>query len=145
MPAGPHDSVSGVLEAIPSHHQRQRCHRPNGLPTVHDKADFQPAQAIPLLLVLLEHLIRTYTNSGELVLDSCMGSGTTAIACITCIRRGRNFTGFEIAPKVLQDSGRKNLKTIIKGQPQDRLSLCSFSINVCNHSLIFFFGSFNGF
>lgn len=37
-------------------------------------------------------LIRTYTNPGDLVLDNCMGSGTTAIACI---REGRNYIGFE--------------------------------------------------
>lgn len=41
---------------------------------------------------LFEYLIRTYTNPGELVLDNCMGSGTTAIACLNA---GRNYTGFE--------------------------------------------------
>lgn len=41
---------------------------------------------------LFEYLIRTYTNPGELVLDSCMGSGTTAIACLNS---GRSYTGFE--------------------------------------------------
>lgn len=42
---------------------------------------------------LFEYLINTYTNPGELVLDSCMGSGTTAVACI---RTGRHYVGFEI-------------------------------------------------
>lgn len=42
---------------------------------------------------LFEYLIRTYTNPGELVLDSCMGSGTTAVACI---QSDRNFIGFEL-------------------------------------------------
>lgn len=42
---------------------------------------------------LLEYLIRTYTNEGETVLDNCMGSGTTAIACINT---SRNFIGFEL-------------------------------------------------
>lgn len=45
---------------------------------------------------LFEYLIKTYTREGELVLDNCMGSGTTAVACI---RTGRNFTGFELDPK----------------------------------------------
>ncbi len=44
-------------------------------------------------VALFEYLIRTYTNPGELVLDSCMGSGTTAVACI---RSGRKYTGFEM-------------------------------------------------
>jgi len=42
---------------------------------------------------LLEYLIKTYTNEGETVLDNCMGSGTTAIACINT---NRNFIGFEM-------------------------------------------------
>lgn len=44
-------------------------------------------------VALFEYLIRTYTQPGETVLDNCIGSGTTAIACM---RSGRNFTGFEI-------------------------------------------------
>lgn len=44
-------------------------------------------------VALFEYLIRTYTNEGALVLDNCMGSGTTAVACI---RSGRDFIGFEL-------------------------------------------------
>jgi len=43
-------------------------------------------------VLLLEYLIKTYTNEGDLVLDNCMGSGTTAVACINT---GRNFIGIE--------------------------------------------------
>lgn len=42
---------------------------------------------------LLEYLIKTYTNAGDVVLDNCMGSGTTAIACMNT---NRNFIGFEL-------------------------------------------------
>ena len=42
---------------------------------------------------LFEHLIKTYTNEGEVVLDNCMGSGTTAIACMNI---NRNYIGFEL-------------------------------------------------
>ena len=42
---------------------------------------------------LFRYLIRTYTNEGELVLDNCMGSGTTAIAAL---REKRHFIGFEL-------------------------------------------------
>ncbi|MDD9149325.1 site-specific DNA-methyltransferase [Sporolactobacillus sp. CQH2019] len=42
---------------------------------------------------LFEYLIKTYTNPGDLVLDSCIGSGTTAIAAINT---KRNFIGFEL-------------------------------------------------
>ncbi len=45
---------------------------------------------------LLEWLIRTYTNEGDLVLDNCMGSGSTGIACKIL---NRNFIGIEIDQK----------------------------------------------
>lgn len=41
----------------------------------------------------LEWLIKTYTNPNEVVLDNCMGSGTTGIACV---RNNRDFIGIEI-------------------------------------------------
>jgi site-specific DNA-methyltransferase (adenine-specific) len=41
---------------------------------------------------LVEYLIKTYTNEGETVLDNCLGSGTTAIACVNT---NRNFIGIE--------------------------------------------------
>ena len=44
-------------------------------------------------LALVEFLVRSYTNEGDTVLDSCMGSGTTAIAAINT---KRNFIGFEL-------------------------------------------------
>lgn len=42
---------------------------------------------------LLEWLIKSYTNQGDTVLDNCMGSGSTGIACINT---KRNFIGMEI-------------------------------------------------
>ena len=44
-------------------------------------------------IALFEYLIKTYSNEGETVLDNCMGSGTTAIACINT---NRNYIGFEL-------------------------------------------------
>jgi len=38
-------------------------------------------------VALFEYMIRTYTNEGDIVLDNCAGSGTTAIACINTHRR----------------------------------------------------------
>ncbi|WP_228636087.1 DNA-methyltransferase [Clostridium perfringens] len=42
---------------------------------------------------LLEYLIKTYTNGGDVVLDNCMGSGSTGVACLNT---GRNFIGIEL-------------------------------------------------
>ena len=46
-------------------------------------------------VALLEYLIRTYTNEGDTVLDFCMGSGTTGVACV---QTGRHFIGIEKDP-----------------------------------------------
>lgn len=54
-----------------------------------DKSKQHPTQKpVPLL----EYLIKTYTNAGELVLDNCMGSGSTGVACVNT---GRQFIGIE--------------------------------------------------
>lgn len=42
---------------------------------------------------LLEYLIKTYTNEGETVLDNCMGSGSTGVACVNT---NRDFIGIEL-------------------------------------------------
>ena len=42
---------------------------------------------------LLEYLIKTYTNEGEIVLDNCMGSGSTGVACVNT---SRDFIGIEL-------------------------------------------------
>lgn len=44
-------------------------------------------------VALCEYLIKTYTNAGETVLDNCMGSGTTGIACVNL---NRKFIGIEL-------------------------------------------------
>lgn len=46
-------------------------------------------------VALLEYLIRTYTNEGDTVLDNCMGSGSTGIACLNT---KRDFIGIELYP-----------------------------------------------
>ena len=47
-------------------------------------------------VALAEYLIKTYTNEGDLVLDNCMGSGTTGVACKNL---NRNFIGIEKDPE----------------------------------------------
>jgi site-specific DNA-methyltransferase (adenine-specific) len=44
-------------------------------------------------VALLEYLIKTYTNPGEMVLDNCMGSGSAGVACLNT---GRRFIGMEL-------------------------------------------------
>ncbi len=44
-------------------------------------------------VALLEYLIKTYTNEGDVVLDNCMGSGSTGVACVNT---NRKFIGIEL-------------------------------------------------
>lgn len=45
---------------------------------------------------MLKYLIKTYTNEGDLVLDNCMGSGSTGVACK---QLNRSFIGYELDKK----------------------------------------------
>ena len=50
-------------------------------------------------VALFEYLIKTYTNEGDLVLDNCAGSGTTAIACLNT---NRNYILIEKEPEYIE-------------------------------------------
>ena len=53
---------------------------------------------------LLEYLINTFTNENELVLDNCIGSGSTAIACINT---NRNYIGIEFQQKYVDIANQR--------------------------------------
>ena len=58
-------------------------------------------------LDIIEYLIKTYTNEKDLILDNCMGSGTTAVAAINT---NRNYIGFELSEeycKIAEERIRK--------------------------------------
>ena len=59
---------------------------------------------------LLEYLIKTYTNEGELVLDFTMGSGTTGAACVNT---NRKFIGIELDEKYFEIA-KNRLKEAVK-------------------------------
>ena len=52
-----------------------------------DNSNYNSLHPTQKPVALFEYLIKTYTNEGDLVLDNCSGSGTTAIACINTNRR----------------------------------------------------------
>lgn len=55
-------------------------------------------------VALFEYLIRTYTNEGEVILDNCIGSGTTAVAAINT---GRQFIGIEREPEYVAIANKR--------------------------------------
>lgn len=57
------------------------------------KSNLHPTQKP---LALLENLIKTFSNEKDIILDNCMGSGTTGVACL---KNNRNFIGIEIDEK----------------------------------------------
>ena len=63
---------------------------------------------------LLSYLIRTYTREGECVLDNCMGSGSTGVACL---ETGRSFIGiekdehyFNVAKKRIEEKQKQGIQ-----------------------------------
>ena len=66
--------------------------KPNVLKYKKDNDGYHPTQKP---VALLEDLIQTYSNVGDLILDFTMGSGSTGVACV---RTGRDFIGIELDP-----------------------------------------------
>jgi site-specific DNA-methyltransferase (adenine-specific) len=75
-----------------------------------DKATKHPTQKpIPLL----EYLIKTYTNEGDTVLDNCMGSGSTGVACVNL---NRNFIGMELEEEYFEIAKERICKAESEGK-----------------------------
>lgn len=60
------------------------------------KSNLHPTQKP---VALLENLIKTFSNEGDVVLDSCMGSGSTGVACLNT---NRNFIGMELDKEIFE-------------------------------------------
>ncbi|MBS4195370.1 DNA-methyltransferase [Lederbergia citri] len=67
----------------------------------YDSEKYHPTQKP---VALFEYLIRTYTNEGDIDLDNCIGSGTTAVAAINT---GRQFIGIEKEPEYVEIGNRR--------------------------------------
>lgn len=61
---------------------------------------------------LFEWLIKTYSNENDIVLDNCMGSGTTAVACINT---NRNYIGFELEKEYF-DIANQRIEEVMKNR-----------------------------
>ena len=97
---------NGALEAMVS--TRPDLRYPSSVQNFNRERGLHPTQK-PVDLV--EYMVRTYSNAGDVILDNCMGSGTTGVACINT---NRKFIGiemdekyFNIASKRIEDAQRK--------------------------------------
>lgn len=79
--------------------------KPNILEYAKDQTGLHPTQKP---IALIEDLVKTYSNPGDVVLDAFMGSGTTAVACI---RTGRSYIGFEMNPEYYAVATRRAKET----------------------------------
>lgn len=71
------------------------------VPNESKTATFHPTQKP---VKLFEWLIKTYTDENEIILDNCMGSGTTAVAALNT---GRKFVGFETESEYIEFANKR--------------------------------------
>lgn len=98
-----YNSMNNILNSNKPFIQRFTGYPTNILKFKRDREKYHPTQKP---VELLEYLIETYTKENELVLDNCMGSGSTGVACKNT---NRNFIGFEI-DKNFYEIARKRIK-----------------------------------
>lgn len=91
---GDSGEVTGKVKKIQTKNAGTRY--PKSIIRFNRERGLQPTQKP---VALLEYLIKTYTNEGETVLDNCMGSGTTGVACVNT---NRNFIGIELDDKYFE-------------------------------------------
>ena len=73
---------------------------------------FHPTQKpVPLM----EYLVNTYSNPGDVVLDCCMGSGTTGVACVNT---DRQFIGIEKDPAYFEVA-KERINSTVKDTPRN--------------------------
>ena len=67
-------------------------------------------------VALLEWLIKTYTNEGDLVLDNCMGSGSTGVACVNL---NRKFIGMELTEQYFEVA-KERIEKAVKARDEQK-------------------------
>ena len=101
------DYINGSLSVDTAKRDPDTRH-PSSVQPFSREVGFPPTQKP---VALMEYLIRTYTHEGEVVLDNCMGSGTTGVACVNTSRQfigiERDDKYFAIACRRIQDAQRQ--------------------------------------
>ena len=84
--------------------------------TAEDEGKYHPTQKP---IALYEYLINTYSNEGDTILDPCMGSGTTGVACVNT---NRNFIGIEKEENYYKIAEQRISSTVSLDEPSTPLS-----------------------
>ena len=92
-PMRSHEDVMVFYKNKPTYNPRYNGEKDYPLSVMHFPRENDRNHPAQHPVALYEHLVRLYTNEGDTVLDSCMGSGTTGIACVNA---NRNFIGIEL-------------------------------------------------
>lgn len=87
------DNWKGGLKNVVTNNESGLRHPKTIQKFVRDKGGFHPTQKP---VKMMEYFIKTYTDEGDVVLDNCMGSGSTGVACVNT---NRNFIGIELDEK----------------------------------------------
>lgn len=85
-----YESMNNKLNSNEPFVQKYTGYPNNILEFTRDKHAVHPTQKP---VALIEYLIKTYTNEGDIILDNCMGSGTTGVAAL---KNYRKFIGIEL-------------------------------------------------
>jgi len=86
------DNIYGTMDTLMQEYTPKYKGYPVNVLQFNTERGLHPTQKpVPLL----EYLVKTYTHEGDTVLDNCMGSGSTGVACL---RTGRHFIGMEKDP-----------------------------------------------
>lgn len=94
-------------------------------PKEHRKGCFYHPTQKPVALI--EYLIKTYSNPGDLILDNAIGSGTTAVAAVNT---GRHFIGYEIMPEYCKIANQRITSAITNTQPTHNQAITNNQTNI---------------
>ena len=108
--SGKRESMGGFIMKHAKHSGNERQRFPSSIQKFNCEVGFHPTQKP---ITLMEYMLKTYSDKHETILDFCLGSGTTAIACE---RLKRRWIGIEIEEKYCEiaakriEAERKQLK-----------------------------------
>ena len=95
--------IGGIMDATKRSNDYEELRYPSAIQYFNNRDKDRGMHPTQKPVALMEYLIKTYTNEGETVLDNCMGSGTTGVACKNLNRKFIGIEKDETYFKIAQD------------------------------------------